>query len=177
MRQTHTRKAGSQPRAECGRGAAFVSDRVAEDLTNFFLSAATVAACAALQPDLHVFVELADQELVDALLSSGVPEMTAMRVVVFAPVAFGRIQLRRLGLSAFPPNYEVRGTRSQTREPLRFADAPEFIAAQAFAGRADRNDPGVLALARRSAEVAVAIELGLPDDVQFTDPVINWDIL
>ena len=118
--------------------------------------------------------------LVEALTDLGVTRITAMRVVTFAPVAFGRMFLQESGLSVFPPKYEVRGKKSKTRKPLRYEDTPEYVAARAVAERADRNAPCVMDLARRSGEVDAALELeheGSIAGVRFTSAVITWDIL
>jgi hypothetical protein len=61
--ETQTGKTGSKARAERRRDATLVPHRVAEDLTDFLFSAAAMTARAALKLDLHVIIEVSDQEL------------------------------------------------------------------------------------------------------------------
>ena len=124
--------------------------------------------------------ELDEWGMVEALTNRGVERVTAIRVVTFAPFAFGRMFLQELGVSVFPQVYEVRGEKSRTKKPLHFEDTPEYLAAQAVAERVDHNAAGVLVLRRESAEVNVALKLGHEGSmagVRFTSPIIMWDIL
>lgn len=63
MRKTQTGEAGGEPRAERCPSAAFVSDRVAENLADFLFSAKTMTSCAVLKLGLHVVFEASNQEL------------------------------------------------------------------------------------------------------------------
>ncbi len=63
LRETQTSEASREPRTERCLSAALLSDRVAEDLADFFFSAMTVTACATLELGFQVVVEVSDQEL------------------------------------------------------------------------------------------------------------------
>lgn len=63
LRKTQIGEAGGEPRAERSPSAAFVSDRVAENLANFLFSAVAMAACAELKLGFDVVFEVSDQEL------------------------------------------------------------------------------------------------------------------
>ena len=61
--------------------------------------------------------ELDDWELADALVARGASELTAKRVVVFTPIAFGRALLDGSGVR-FDPGFEVLAETSRTRKPI-----------------------------------------------------------
>ena len=120
-----------------------------------------------------------DSELGAALVARGVAHSTATRMVSFAPIAFGRVYLRELGVSPLSPVYQVHASVSGSSELLPLAGVPEFVAATAVAERAGKSVSGVRSLALHSAEVA-AVENAVryssnPTDLELSPPQILWD--
>ena len=125
---------------------------------------------------------LSDWDLVEILTSEGFDHKVAMRLVVFAPIAFGRAQLADRTGFTFSPMYEVRSDGASTKRPIPLASAPEFVVAERAAHGLDRTDPGFHALAFRGAEMACVLEMerkrGEPvNRVIFTEVLSSWDIL
>jgi len=125
---------------------------------------------------------LSDWEWVEVLTSEGFDHKMAMRLVAFAPLAFGRAQLSDRTGFTFSPMYEVRSDRASTERPIPLASAPEFVVAEGTARQLDPSDPGFHALAFRGAEIACVMEMerrrnGPVNELIFTDALILWDIL
>jgi hypothetical protein len=105
---------------------------------------AQLGAVAQRQPDLD------SEGLVAALTDRGLDLQSARRLVVFVPLALGRVLLDGLGIT-FADTYLVANATHTTKHPL--ADVPEFIAASA-AGASGQLPPDQLSgLALRSSEV------------------------
>ena len=104
--------------------------------------------------------ELDEEGWAAALEDRGVETYTAKRMVLFAPIAFGRAYLREMPLT-FSDFYEVFDRRSPSapRRRLRLNDAVEYVAARTVADRADRHNPAVMQLMHWGAEVGVATKV------------------
>jgi uncharacterized protein DUF6348 len=124
--------------------------------------------------------ELGDRDLARALVARGFETKAAERMVVFAPVAFGRYLLRDMGID-FDPTFEVRGERFQTTSPLLLDQMAEYVAAVRAAPIVASSSLGFRALALRSAEVNAInnalIKGSQPADLRLTPTLITWDIL
>lgn len=123
--------------------------------------------------------EADDWALVEALESRGTSQIVAMRLVVFAPIAFGRVHPTGRGVT-FNDTFEGRGKKSRTDEPLPLTSAPEFVVSRQAAARLDPASRSFLALALRSPEVVVATELqnqGSMEGIVCTPVLTLWDIL
>ena len=124
--------------------------------------------------------ELEDWDLAQALAARGFDTRAAERMVVFAPVAFGRYLLRDMGIK-FDPTFEVRGDRVRTAAPLPLDQMPEYVAAVRAAPIVASSSPGFRALALRSAEVNAVNNLLIkgsqPANLQLIPMLITWDIL
>jgi hypothetical protein len=68
--QSDDRKATSDPRSELGGRLALVAYRVAQDVTDLFLSATAMLPRASLKLCLHVILELPDQDLCHVIMLS-----------------------------------------------------------------------------------------------------------
>lgn len=119
--------------------------------------------------------EVDDDGLVRALVDRGVDRRTARRLVVFVPMAMGRVLLDGLGIT-FADTYLVSAADPITQYPLGEVD--EFVTASTAAAEGRLSGAQVSALALRSAEVAAvnkALEAGSrPEDLVLGPAVTTW---
>ena len=134
----------------------------------------------------HAHASLADEALADALHRAGFSDTEAELALAFLPLAFGRVVLRRLGVTHFAPQFLVAGpdgrwhARALASEPW-YRAAEELALAYARQRQASADvSPDVpskveyQAVLQRSGEVAAAQELleggGQPADLGFVEP-------
>jgi hypothetical protein len=98
---------------------------------------------------VHGRPDLGSERLVSALTALGLDRQSAQRLVVFVPLALGRVLLGGLGIT-FADTY-LRATDPDPQARHRLADVPEFVAASAAAHRLPADQLSALAL--RSPEV------------------------
>jgi hypothetical protein len=96
--------------------------------------------------------DLGSEQLVVAMTNRGIDERSARRLVVFVPLALGRVLLDGLGIT-FADSYLVADGDPTMRHPL--AEVPEFVAASAAAASGQLPPDQVSSLALRSSEVDV----------------------
>ncbi len=127
---------------------------------------------------------LEDEDLVNALTEIGFPILLARRIVVFMPIAFGRIMLNELNVN-LTDEYEYFQKKGifTDKKQRKLVDEPVYKESLKLAAElAGKETTGqiVLATAFRSAEVKVVNQLELqgvnPEDVVLTPMLTMWDL-
>jgi hypothetical protein len=116
-----------------------------------------------------------EDNIVQDLISSGIPFVEAEKLVALVPLAFGRILIFHMGRVTFSQNAILETTRGMAR-PIDLRLEPIFTHALKLAGAIYHQGPRELfaSTASSSAEVGCVNELlhsgGGVEDLVFTEP-------
>ncbi len=135
-------------------------------------------------PLFHTQKSLEDEDLVNILMEVGFPLLLARRIVVFMPLAFGRIMLKELNVNV-RDEYEYFQKKGVFTDKKRrkLVDEPVYRESLKLAAKmAGKETTGqtFLAIAFRSAEVNAVNQLELqgskPENIVLTPMLTMWDL-
>jgi hypothetical protein len=135
-------------------------------------------------PLFHAQKSLEDEDLVNTLTEVGVPLLLARRIVVFMPLAFGRIMLKELNVNVSDVyEYFQKKGGFTDKKRRKLVDEPVYKESLKLAAKmAGKETTGqiFLAIAFRSAEVNAVNQMELqgskPENIVLTPMLTMWDL-
>lgn len=127
-----------------------------------------------------------EEEILNDLINEGITEETALLIIEFVPLAFGRVFLANLGAKLEDRYIRYVFENGKTIEKASGKLTAEPVYKQAAKLARSKYEPGgnlseeFVAVSRRSAEVKAIMELvgkgSKPEDVVLTPPYLQWRV-